>query len=183
MLALLVAVLAGVLVAPSPPDGHQVVLRVAADDAAGTWPVIDGMVDGDVLRVRVTGADDGAVGTVMQCTPSTCWNRYPVTFDDGGAARFQYQVQRRDCAPAASCSVRVEVGDGSAVALTVFGGPAPPAPEVVLAPAGTSSKGTRSRSSSTGSSPAPRPRRRSAPRRVGRARRGPRTMPVGRRSP
>ena len=95
---------------------------------------IDDLVDGDVLRVRVTGADDGAVGTVMQCTPSSCWNRYPVTFDDGGAARFQYQVQRRDCAPATSCSVRVEVGDGSAVALTVFGGPAPPAPEVVLAP-------------------------------------------------
>jgi hypothetical protein len=135
VLVLLVAVLAGALVAPTPPDRHQVVLRVTAEDgAATTWPVVDDLHDGDVLRVRMTGADGRAAGTVMQCTPSSCWNRFPVSFDDDGAAHFQYQVEQRDCAPATSCSVRVEVGDASAVALTVFGGPAPPAPDVALTP-------------------------------------------------
>ena len=122
-------------IAAADDDPPAMVLQAAAEEDAAPWVALDELVDGDVLRVRVTDGEAGALGTVMQCS-TACWNRYPVTFDDDGVAVFQYELERRDCEPASSCVVRVEVGDRTAVGFTVFGGPAPPAPSVTIDPSG-----------------------------------------------
>jgi hypothetical protein len=137
VLALLaVSVAASLLAGAPPPDDRQpVVLRAALDEGAQAWPVVDELVDGEVLRVRVPDGEPGATGTVSQCSTS-CWNRYPVTFDADGLAQFQYQIERRECDPSSSCLMRVEIGLRVAVAFTVFGGPAPAPPTVTVTPAG-----------------------------------------------
>lgn len=141
MLALLAIAAAGIVVVATPTDDQQqVVLRAAADEAWPAWPMIDELSDGDVLRVRVTDGEPGGTGTVAQCGTS-CWNRFPVTFDDEGGAWFQYQVERRECDPESSCRLQVDVGRHVAVAFTVFGGPAPAAPTVSLTPAGPVASG------------------------------------------
>ena len=137
MLAPLAVALAGLLAGAAADDDPpaRVVLQAAADEEAVPWGVVDELVDGDVLRVRVTAGEAGRPGTVMQCS-TTCWNRFPVTFDDAGVAVFQYELEQRACDPVTSCVVRVEIGARAAMAFTVFGGPAPPAPRVTLEPAG-----------------------------------------------
>ena len=92
MLALLaVSVAASLLAGAPPPDDRQpVVLHAVLDEGAQAWAVVDELVDGDVLRVNVTDGEPGETGTVSQCSTS-CWNRYPVTFDADGRARFQYR--------------------------------------------------------------------------------------------
>jgi hypothetical protein len=126
-----------------PSDGPAPVeLRAAIADDAPTWAVVDDLADGDVLRVRVIDGEPGRGGTVAQCSTS-CWNRFPVTFDADGVARFQYELDRRSCDPQASCVVRVEVGARTAVAFTVFGGPAPPAPTAVIVPDGPVAPGAQ----------------------------------------
>jgi hypothetical protein len=138
VLALLALALAGALASPGPDDAPprvelQAIPRDESDDAA--WPVLDDLADGDVVRVRVTGGEPGRVGGVAQCATS-CWNRFPVTFDDEGVAVFQYELDRAGCEPDSSCTLRIAVEDRSAVAFTVFGGPAPPAPSATVEPPG-----------------------------------------------
>ena len=88
-----------------------------------------------MLRVRVTGGEPGLGGDVAQCATS-CWNRFPVTFDDEGVAVFQYELDRGAVSRTRRASLRVHVGDRSAIGFTVFGGPAPPAPQVTTQPSG-----------------------------------------------
>ncbi len=137
MLALLaVSVAASLLAGAPPPDDRQpVVLHAVLDEGAQAWPVVDELVDGDVLRINVTDGEPGETGTVSQCSTS-CWNRYPVTFDADGVARFQYELERRECDPSSSCVLRVEIGRRAAVAFTVFGGQAPAPPAVTVTPTG-----------------------------------------------
>ena len=79
--------------------------------------------------VRVTGGEASTTGRVAQCR-ATCWNAFPVRFDDDGVAQFQYQLEQRDCRPTDPCLVRTTSGERMASAFTVFGGPAPPSPQL-----------------------------------------------------
>ncbi len=123
---------------------------VALDDTGVTPnPVVDHLVDGDVLDVTVTDGVPGARGTVRQCVRTTggltnCVNTFPVQFGDGGDARFQYElVDTARCGPAGSCVLVVDDAARTrrAVAYTVFGAPAPPAPVVAITPARPAEEG------------------------------------------
>jgi hypothetical protein len=94
-----------------------------------------------VLRITAFGFTPHATGAVQQCTADRCTNAFPVVFDAGGHARFQYQLDvpgARDArgsecrAHAPPCAVHVSDGDRDAFAVTVFREVAPPPRRVVL---------------------------------------------------
>jgi len=125
-------------------DGAVKMRAVAPEDTGLTpSPVLDRLVDGDVLDVTVTDGAPGARGTVRQCVRSlsgvgSCVNAFPMQFGDRGDARFQYRiVDTGRCGPAATCVLVIDNAGATrrAIAHTVFGGPAPPAPIVAIRPA------------------------------------------------
>jgi len=129
-------------------DGDElVVVRLAAvagdEQSVVPTPVLDRLAGGDVLDVSVVDGIDGAEGMVRQCVRTVagvtgCTNRFPVQFGDRGDARFQYQLtDPGDCGPAGSCVLVVDDLDRErrALAVLVFGGPAPPPPVVTISPA------------------------------------------------
>jgi len=109
----------------------------------GPTAVRDRLADGDVLDVSVIDGTESAKGAVRQCERTLggvngCTNRFPVQFDDRGHARFQYQLTDPGvCGPEGSCVLVVEDLDGErrALAVLVFGAPAPPPPTVTISPA------------------------------------------------
>ena len=154
LLAVLAA-LAG-LAGASDDDGRGAAVvetvAVARDDhSVVPTPVLDRLMGGDVLDVSVIDGTDGANGAVRQCTRTLggvtgCTNRYPVQFDDRGHARFQYELtDPGDCGPGGSCVLVVDDLDGQrqALAVLVFGAPAPPPPAVTISPAELVEEGDR----------------------------------------
>ena len=75
------------------------VVTIAADDPdqLADDRVVDLLAPGGVVRIQASGFDSFQTGTVEQCVterdqPPRCTNRFPVQFDDGGAAVFQYRI-------------------------------------------------------------------------------------------
>jgi hypothetical protein len=108
--------------------------------------VVDRLPDRAVLVVTAKGFKPGT-GEVAQCVAPpdgsrVCVNRFPVEFDGGGTARFQYLVADRvrsegRCGAAqAPCLVVVSgsAGEARGSAFTVFGDPAPPPGRVTVEP-------------------------------------------------
>ena len=156
MLAVLAA-LGGLARASDDDGGGDVVVETVAVARDGQsvvpTPVLDRLTGGDVLDVSVVDGTDGANGAVRQCTRTLggvtgCTNRYPVQFDDRGHARFQYELtDPGDCGPGGSCVLVVDDLDGQrqALAVLVFGAPAPPPPAVTISPAELVEEGDRVR--------------------------------------
>lgn len=105
---------------------------------------VDQLVDGEVLRVHVSGASAYGRGKVRQCVATVrdvarCTNAFPVQFREDGTASFQYQaIDPGGCDGTMPCVLVVDDLDAArrALAFTVFGGPAPPAPVATLTPPG-----------------------------------------------
>jgi hypothetical protein len=135
----------------------------SGDEFAPPTPVVDGLAEGDVLRVRAEGFDSDTDGHVQQCVPSlgdsvVCGNPFPVRFDDEGVARFQYEVERslagsERCEVRSVCSLEVVGGDRVARARTVFGGDVGAPPTVAVTPVGGLADGSEVRVRATGLEP------------------------------
>ena len=128
---------------PADDDGGDVVVEMARDEqSVGPTPVLDHLTGGDVLDITVVDGTAGSKGAVRQCVRTFggvggCTNQYPVQFGDRGDARFQYQLtDPGDCGPGGSCVLVVDDlnGERRALAVLVFGGPAPPPPIVTISP-------------------------------------------------
>ncbi|MGH8992479.1 MAG: hypothetical protein ACRDZ7_13315, partial [Acidimicrobiia bacterium] len=130
--------------------------------------VVDRLPERAVLVVTARGFPPGP-GEVAQCGvqpegPRRCANRFPVEFDAGGTARFQYLVSDRvrpegRCgAGAAPCLVVVSgaQGEDPGSAFTVFGDPAPPPGRVTVEPRAGLSDGDAVTLSAVGFPPATR---------------------------
>jgi hypothetical protein len=112
------------------------------DQSVVSTPLLDRLTSGDVLDISMADGTAGAKGVARQCVRTLggvtgCTNRYPVQFGDDGDARFQYQLtDPGDCGPGGSCVLVVDDLDGErrALAVLVFGGPAPPPPVVTISP-------------------------------------------------
>ena len=86
--------------APRAAEDAIVRLSPRANDE-DTFPtryrVIDDLEGGMVLRARVVGFDSFAEGIAAQCVRGAraieCGNPFPVQFDEGGRALFQYQLR------------------------------------------------------------------------------------------
>jgi hypothetical protein len=134
-------------------DTVAVELMAVSPDAqaAELSPVLDLLVDGDVLDVSMIDGAEGAQGSVRQCVRTlrgfrACTNHYPVRFDDNGRARFQYRLDDPgDCGPDGSCALVVDDRDGQrqASAVLIFGAPAPPPPAVEISPSELVEQGDR----------------------------------------
>ncbi|MGH8972378.1 MAG: neocarzinostatin apoprotein domain-containing protein [Acidimicrobiia bacterium] len=108
--------------------------------------VVDRLPESAVLVVRARGFKPGT-GEVAQCAldadgPRECVNRFPVQFDAGGAARFQYLVSD-GVEPAGRCRaggmpclliVFGPHGEAPGSVFTVFHDPAPPPGRIVVEP-------------------------------------------------
>ncbi len=124
-------------------DTVQMRAVVFEDTGLTPNPVLDHLVDGDVLDVAVTDGVADARGIVHQCVRTidgvaNCFNAFPVQFGDGGDARFQFQLlDNGRCGPAGACVLVVDDAARTrrAMAHTVFGAPALPAPVVTITPA------------------------------------------------
>ena len=126
--------------------GGDITVELAAkardEQSVVPTPVLDHLADGHVIDISLADGTAGAKGVVRQCVRNFggvtgCTNRYPVQFGDGGDARFQYQLtDPGDCGPAGSCVLVVDdlEGERRALAVLVFGGPAPPPPVVTISP-------------------------------------------------
>jgi hypothetical protein len=146
-------------------DGDRIVrLSAFAADEYGSRPapIVDGLVDDDVLDVAVSDGQADARGYVSQClrTPSGftgCTNRYPVLFGDRGDARFQYRlVDPGHCAATDACTLVITDDDAArlAVARLVFNDEAPPPPTVSITTPGTVTQGDDVRVDVAGAPPA-----------------------------
>jgi hypothetical protein len=125
-------------------DDRDLIARLSAIDAAEEVsppaPIVDGLVDDDVLDVAVSDGEPDARGHVSQCrrTPNGftgCTNHYPVQFGDRGDARFQYRLVDPGRCGATDACVLVVADDGlarRAVARLVFNDEAPPPPTVSI---------------------------------------------------
>ena len=160
----IVAALVAVLAWSVPGDDEQQTVRMEARRSVEhlmAAETVDGLSDGDVLVVRVTGGEAAARANVFQCRLTVdgfggCTNQFPVQFSDDGAATFQYQVvDLGGCGAIGACVVWVSDADHDleAHAFTVFGEPAPPPPEVALNPAGPFQPGDRVTVTVTGVAP------------------------------
>ncbi|MET0578790.1 MAG: hypothetical protein ABW122_09035 [Ilumatobacteraceae bacterium] len=144
VLAVLVALLA---LTPTPATGADeaetravTVVARPSDEPGAIVPVVDQLLDGDVLAITVSNGVAQADGIVRQCVQTAagfadCTNRFPVRFGDDGGARFQYRVvDPGSCDGTTACVVVVGDTTGRRVAVvsTVFGGAAPPPPVVEL---------------------------------------------------
>lgn len=140
------AALGGSSLAGDDEGGGDVTVHLAAmardEQSVVPTPVLDRLTGGDVLDISLVDGPAGAKGMVRQCVrafrgTTGCTNRYPVQFGDRGDARFQYQLtDPGDCGPGGSCVLVVDDLDGErrALAVLVFGGPAPPPPVVTISP-------------------------------------------------
>lgn len=143
------------------PVAVELVAVTPEDQGAGASPVLDVLDDGVVLDVSVIDGVEGAQGSVRQCDRtlrgfSACTNRYPVSFDDRGRARFQYQLEDPgNCGPDGSCALVVDDRDGQrqASAVLIFGAPAPPPPTIEITPTELLEEGDRVRVDITGLPP------------------------------
>lgn len=125
-------------------DARDVRLQMhALDERTAAAPILDRLVDGDVLRLKIERGPENSRGLVQQCIRTAvsfdeCANLYPVQFDDTGTAEFQYQLRDRGrCGAGQACVVLIDDLDGKvAYAFTVFGEPAPAPPTLVLSPPG-----------------------------------------------
>jgi hypothetical protein len=136
-------------------DPSQLIALHAGDPGtAPAVPVVAGLRDGDVLRLRVDGLRYEDAPSVRQCrwAPdglTDCRNAFPVTLGDMGEAVFQYQLDDAPaggdgCGPDAACVVVVGAEQGPvAVLSTVFGAPAPGPVRLDLASDGPHEVGTR----------------------------------------
>jgi hypothetical protein len=133
-------------------DGDRIV-RLSAiptdDNGSQAAPIVDGLIDDEVLDVAVRDGEPDARGNVSQCrrTPNGftgCTNHYPVQFGDRGDARFQYRlVDPGQCAATDACTLVVADDDGArrAVARLVFNDEAPPPPTVSITTPGSVTQG------------------------------------------
>ena len=117
-------------------------IRVTASGAAlNPPPVLDRLQDGDVVDVRASGFLANASGMVSICESlerraSRCGHRFPVRTDDGGEARFQYQLDRDGaCGRTSGCVLVVEVDEVRGLARLVFGDRATVPASVTVTPA------------------------------------------------
>jgi hypothetical protein len=119
-----------------PPVAPVVAVHVVAGrHALAPPPVLDRVVDGDVVDVTASGFFADATGEVMVCRPegaharsSTCGRGYPVRTDGRGRARFQYQLLHvAACGRDDGCTLVVDVDEVQGVARLVVGdeGPVP----------------------------------------------------------
>jgi hypothetical protein len=75
-------------------EGPEVRLDAFDRDTFGAGvPVVAKLTHESVLRISAIGYGPYAAGAVEQCTLNSCTNSFPVTFDETGAARFQYLVR------------------------------------------------------------------------------------------
>jgi hypothetical protein len=163
--SLLVVVAAVAMFAAGDADDGDRVVRLTAVDAADGGsppaPIVDGLVDGDVLDIAVSDGEPDARGHVSQCRRKPygftgCTNRYPVQFGDSGDARFQYRlVDPGRCAATEACVVVVADGDFArpAIARLVFNDEAPPPPTVSITAPGPVVQGDDVRIDVVGASP------------------------------
>jgi hypothetical protein len=134
----------------------------AADEGSLLAPIVDRLIDGDVLDVAVSDGEPDARGHVRQCRRKPygftgCTNLYPVQFGDRGDARFQYRlVDPGRCAAADACVLVVDDDDGvrRAVARLVFNDEAPPPPTVSITTPGPVVQGDEVRVDVVGAPPA-----------------------------
>jgi hypothetical protein len=135
-------------------DGRALLHLVASDSSEppAAVPVLEHLVDRDVLRVRVSGLTPDTGGQVRQCrrTPggfAACRNHFPIQVAGDGVATFQYQVVSggpNGCGPDDSCAVLVGPDRGTrAFAYTVFGAPAPSPARLRIEPGGPYEEGQR----------------------------------------
>ncbi len=159
--------------APALPAGGAPALAAEAGPhltiTSGASPAtVDRLPDRAVLVVTADGFKPGT-GEVAQCRLHAegrpdCVNRFPVQFDDGGTARFQYLVSEEvgsdgHCgAGQASCLVVVfgAHGEDRGSAFTVFGAAAPPPGRVRIEPQAGLSDGDIVTVSASGFPPATR---------------------------
>jgi hypothetical protein len=162
-----------------PAAGHPSEVRTEAVTLTAAGPelaitsgapaaVVDRLPERAVLLVTARGFKPGT-GQVAQCGldpegPRACVNRFPVEFDAGGTARFQYLVSDRvrstgQCgAGQAPCLVVVfgSHGESRGSAFTVFHDPAPPPGRVTVAPRAGLSDGDQVTIRASGFPPATR---------------------------
>jgi hypothetical protein len=126
-------------------EGPEVRLDAIDRDTFGAGvPVVAKLPHESVLRVSAIGYDPYAPGAVEQCTLNSCTNSFPVTFDETGAARFQYLV--RDAITTAGgavstcraheppCVVHLRTETDTAFLTTVFGDLAATPRQVTVTP-------------------------------------------------
>jgi hypothetical protein len=134
-------------------DARRRVVLEARDDGEATSfaPVVDRLVDGEVIEVEVHGGLSGHAGTVRQCVRDIsafvrCHNQFPVQFGDGGDSTFQYQLSERDgCGATGACVLVVSdiEEEVTVYAHTIFGEAALAPPTVTLSPPGPYEQGDR----------------------------------------
>ena len=103
LVVLLASVPAYAADAPVPAAGSEVVLleQSVLPYGAGLG-VVDALPPSAVLRVTAGGFEPESTGVIEQCTVRGCANRFPVSFDLEGRARFQYLVSD-SFSPASTC--------------------------------------------------------------------------------
>lgn len=131
--------------APARTDDNEPLRLVAGlpSDPPTPVPVVDGLADGEVLRIRAEGLRPGARGRVRQCRGAVdgfaaCTNAFPVRVGPRGTAVFQYQLRspNGECGARDTCVVVVADGARTGFAYTVFGGAAPRPARLAAQPAG-----------------------------------------------
>lgn len=112
-------------VKPSSEAPPLPLVTIAAEhpDQLADDQVVDRLASGGVVRIQARGYDSFEAGTVEQCVTERgqrprCANRFPVQFDDDGAAVFQYRIldgfaAGRCRTGAATCHLAVRGGESS----------------------------------------------------------------------
>jgi hypothetical protein len=126
-------------------EGPEVRLdAIDRDTFVAGVPVVAKLPHESVLRISAIGYDTLATGAVEQCTLNSCTNSFPVTFDETGAARFQYLV--RDAITTAGgvvstcraheppCVVRLRTETDTSFLTTIFGDAATTPRQITVTP-------------------------------------------------
>jgi hypothetical protein len=126
-------------------EGPEVRLdAIDRDTFVAGVPVVAKLAHESVLRISAIGYDTFATGSVVQCTLNSCTNSFPVTFDETGAARFQYLVRDAITTEGGAvstcrsheppCVVRLRTETHTSFVTTIFGDVAATPRQVTVTP-------------------------------------------------
>lgn len=134
------------------PPLPVVAIDASAGDRGGVAPAVDGLEPAGAVEVRAIGFHSSERGRVELCAAQvasapSCAARFPVLFDEDGAAAFQYVLRTSavvgGCgAGRATCLVRVTDDTGRSGTSQVVAGDRQNGPEVQVAPATGLREGT-----------------------------------------